>query len=114
MRITLWALCLGFVGVSGFGGIVDDDIIARGDANHSGVVNVSDASFISNFLFHSGPAPPCMNEADANHDGQVAPSDSTFILNWLFSGGPAPPAPGPFNTTCKNSSAPIIGCGIGC
>lgn len=96
-------------------GIGDDlGIIKRGDANHSGAVNIADASFINNYLYNGGPAPPCMNEADANHDGRVDQSDSVYLLNWLFNGGSAPPAPGPYNTSCTHSSSPTISCHSGC
>ena len=90
--------------------IEDERILHRGDANNDGTVNVSDASFINNYLFYGGPPPPCMNQADANNDGQVNVSDSSFILNWLFNGGPAPPAPGPFNTKCAADDTPYPGC----
>lgn len=110
--ITL-AVCL-LCGSLGAIIVGDEDILKRGDANHSGAVNIGDAVFISNYLFHGGPAPPCENEADANHDGQISGADASYILNWLFSGGPAPPAPGPFNTSCTDSSNPIIGCSSGC
>lgn len=95
---------------AGFG---DDLIIARGDANHSGAVNVSDASFILNYLYQGGAAPPCLNEADANKDGIISSADASYLLNWLFSGGPAPPSPGPYNTSCLATS-PHISCSVGC
>jgi len=115
MRSIAIAICL-CVSVCSFvaAGINDADIIARGDANHDGSVNISDASYIFSYLYQGGPAPPCLNEADANHDGSVAQSDGIYILNWLYHGGSAPPAPGPFNTTCTTSSSPNPGCAIGC
>ena len=90
--------------------VEDERILHRGDANDDGVVNVSDATYISNYLFHGGPAPPCMNQADANDDGLVTSTDSVFILDWLFNGGPAPPSPGPYNTICAADGAPRPGC----
>lgn len=97
-----------------FGAIVDPDIIMRGDVNHSGAVNVSDASYLSSYLYQGGPAPACANEADVNHDGQLTGSDVSYLLSWLFSGGPAPPSPGPFNTVCTSSTTPLVGCDSGC
>lgn len=88
----------------------DERIMDRGDANSSGGVNMSDASYINNWLFSGGPEPPCMNQADANNDGRVDISDSVFLLNWLFNGGPAPPSPGPYNSSCAQDDSPYPGC----
>ena len=96
------------------GGVLDEEeMLKRGDANHSGVVNISDASYLSSYLYSGGAAPPCMNEADVNGDGVVNGSDVTYLTNWLFNGGSAPPAPGPFNNTCASASKPIS-CHSGC
>ncbi len=73
------------------------DIILRGDANNSLLVNAADATYINNWLFQGGPAPSCIDAADANDDGQVDITDSIYLLNWIYSGGPAPPSPGPYN-----------------
>lgn len=97
------------------GAVINDaDIIARGDVNHNGVVNSTDAVYLGNWLYSGGPAPPCLNEADVNHDGLVTGADQVFLLNFLFSGGPAPPSPGPYNTTCTSSGDPLVGCNAGC
>lgn len=93
-------------------GIPDDQtILQRGDADSSGVVDVSDASAISSWLFAGGPEPPCLNQADANGDGAVNVSDSAYLASWLFSGGPPPPAPGPYGTECT-AADPWIGCDV--
>jgi hypothetical protein len=67
----------------------------RGDPDDTGVVTLTDAVFILEHLFRSGPAPSCMDAADGDDDGQVSLSDGVFLLNHLFQGGQAPPAPGP-------------------
>jgi hypothetical protein len=99
-----------FLAVLLLAGINDADIIARGDVNDDRSVNVSDVIFLNSYLYSGGPAPPCRNQADVNHDGSVDVSDSVYILSWLYSGGPAPPSPGPFATTCTQSSLPLVGC----
>lgn len=91
------------------GDMDDDDILRRGDANSDSLVDVSDVSFISDYLFQGGPEPPCMNQADVNGDGAVNVSDCSYLTNYLFQGGPAPPAPGPDNTQCTDTS-PYISC----
>ncbi len=93
--------------------IIDDErIVLRGDANNNGAVNMSDASYINNYLFSGGPAPPCMNQADVNNSGGVDVSDSVYLLNWLFNGGPEPPSPGPYNTVCTADDSPYPGCAV--
>jgi hypothetical protein len=62
----------------------------RGDANNDGVINVSDAIFLLNYLFRSGPEPDPYALGDANNDGQILVGDAIFLLNYLFRGGPAP------------------------
>jgi hypothetical protein len=85
-------------------------ILLRGDASSDGVVNMADATCITNYLFLGGPAPPCMNQADANNDGVVNTSDAIFLLAWLYNGGSPPPAPGPYNTVCTLDDDPYPGC----
>lgn len=68
----------------------------RGDANDSGVVDLSDAVFDLSFLFTGGAQPPCLDAADANDDGVVDISDAVAVLTFLFVGGIPldPPYPG--------------------
>ncbi len=65
----------------------------RGDGNADGDRNISDASFILNFLFLGGPPPTCLASIDVNDDGDGNISDASFLLNWLFLGGRDVPAP---------------------
>jgi hypothetical protein len=62
----------------------------RGDANSDGVINVSDAIYLLNYLFRNGPEPDPYALGDANNDGQILVGDAIFLLNYLFRGGPAP------------------------
>jgi hypothetical protein len=66
----------------------------RGDADASGAVNLSDGIYILNFLFRSGPEPPCGDAADTDNDGSLGISDAIYLFNHLFLGAPPPPAPG--------------------
>jgi hypothetical protein len=95
--------------------VVDDErIMRRGDANNDGMVQMSDAIFINNWLYSGGPQPPCMNQADANDDGLVTAADATFILNWIYKHTAPPPSPGPFNQVCTVDLAPRPGCMSSC
>ena len=75
------ACCLGITGNINFDPLDDIDI--------------TDLTYLVDFLFVSGPPPPCPDEA--NLDGISAPlptdiSDLTFLVDYIFGGGPAPVA----------------------
>jgi Dockerin type I domain len=62
-----------------------------GDANGDGVVNVSDAVWIINYVFVGGGPPlPRLACGDANSDGMVNVSDAVWIINYVFVGGGPP------------------------
>ena len=62
----------------------------RSDANYNMVLNVQDLTYLVNYLFKSGPEPPCFEEGDANGDGTINVQDLTYLVNYLFKAGPAP------------------------
>ena len=66
--------------------------VLRGDANHDGSLNITDAIFFLVFLFRSGEAPYCEPIADANHDGSLNITDAIFFLVFLFREGQPPEA----------------------
>ncbi len=66
----------------------------RGDANVSGVVDLSDAIYILQTLFGGFPE-LCADAADVDDDGEVVITDPIYLLGGLFTGGPLPPAPYP-------------------
>ncbi len=72
--------------------VLDNCLGTRG--NVSGLlddaVNVADLTYLVNFLFRGGAAPPVMTEADVNADTMVVVSDLTYLVNFLFKGGAAP------------------------
>lgn len=81
----------------------------RGDANADGVVNISDAVMIIDWVVSKTPVPPCFDAADADDDSQVVEGDANYLLNFLFSGSASPPAPGP-NACGRDPSADLIDC----
>jgi hypothetical protein len=67
----------------------------RGDADASGVVDISDAIFTLGHLFLGTRSPTCLDAADADDSGEVDISDPISLLSWLFLAGEVPSAPGP-------------------
>lgn len=61
-----------------------------GDADRNGLVNVSDAVFLINYVFAGGTPPDPLNAGDANDSGAVNVSDVVYLINYIFGGGPAP------------------------
>jgi Beta-propeller repeat len=55
-------------------------------------VNVGDVTFLVQYLFQAGAAPPCMEEADVFVTNSINIVDLTTLVNYLFSGGPVLPA----------------------
>ncbi len=59
-----------------------------GDVDFSGGFPIiSDLTFIVDYLFAGGDAPPVQNAADTNADGEVGISDLTTLVNYLFASG---------------------------
>ncbi len=61
----------------------------RGDANRSGLLDITDAITILMHLFGGGEA-ACPEAADTNGDNRRDVADAIYLLNYLFLGGPAP------------------------
>lgn len=72
-----------------------DLFFIRADADLNGVVELTDAIAVLNFLFLGGSLPDCVDAADANDDGTLDITDPIRILSFLYIGGEAPPAPFP-------------------
>jgi len=67
-------------------GNVDGDVLDQ--------VNVGDLTYLVDYLFRGGPAPPCQEEGNVDGDvlEQVNVGDLTYLVDYLFRGGPPPPA----------------------
>ncbi|MGB5105609.1 MAG: S8 family serine peptidase [Candidatus Zixiibacteriota bacterium] len=66
--------------------------VSRGDANNDGLITISDAEYIINYIFGGGPTPVPHNlTGDADGTGIITLSDSVFIIDYIFAGGPQPP-----------------------
>ncbi len=82
----------------------------RGDSNHDGGVDISDALRTLNTLFVVPQKPTCMDALDFNDDGGVDISDSIATLMFLFVSGPEAPPPGTEECGIDRTSDPFSVC----
>ncbi len=70
--------------------LITCSVCACGDADNNGIITISDAVFLINYIFAGGPAPAqlCLGDADGN--AIITISDAVFLINYIFAGGPAP------------------------
>ncbi|MGB5106959.1 MAG: dockerin type I repeat-containing protein [Candidatus Zixiibacteriota bacterium] len=61
-----------------------------GDVDGDGMITISDAVFLINFIFAGGQPPQNPASADADCNDIVTISDAVFMINYIFSGGAAP------------------------
>jgi len=61
-----------------------------GDVNNDGVVNVLDVTYLVDFLYRGGPAPPVIANADLNGDCCIDWRDIQYMIFFIFMGGPPP------------------------
>lgn len=61
-----------------------------GDANHSGGVNILDATTLICYLYKGCPELDCPDAGDAKGDCSINILDVTYLINYLYKGGPAP------------------------
>ncbi len=62
-----------------------------GDANDDKNVNVGDAVFLVNLIFHDGPMPEEKATGDVNCDGSVNVGDAVYLVNYIFQEGAPEP-----------------------
>ncbi len=55
-----------------------------GDLNLDGSIDISDLTFLIDYLFREGPEPPAMSTADFDQNGSVNVADITALVNYLF------------------------------
>ncbi|MDH3891997.1 MAG: thrombospondin type 3 repeat-containing protein [candidate division Zixibacteria bacterium] len=70
--------------------------VKRGDINHDGgeILDISDLTYIIDFMFQGGPEPVCFDEGDVDASGTppIDISDLLYLIDFMFVGGPEPSA----------------------
>jgi hypothetical protein len=87
---------------------LEEALCIRGNSNGDSRVSISDAIWILNELFFSGPPSPCQEAADTNDDGAVDASDAVLIVRHQFLGGAAPAPPFPLCGSVPEED--LLGC----
>jgi len=61
-----------------------------GDANGDGAVDVTDITYLREYLFMLGLPPDPLPSGDPNSDCIVNVADIVYLINYVFIGGPEP------------------------
>jgi hypothetical protein len=64
--------------------------MGRGDLNEDGIIDISDAIFLLNYLYRNDQAPDPLEVGDVNCDELVDLQDAIYLINYLFRNGPPP------------------------
>lgn len=67
------------------------------DYDPGDAIDMSDLVYLVDFMFTSGPPPPCWSEANVDglgpdDDSGIDIADMTYLVDYMFTGGPPPPA----------------------
>ena len=60
----------------------------KGDADNNGLITISDAVFLINYIFTGGSAPAVKGCGDMDCNDIVTISDAVSVINYIFLGGP--------------------------
>ena len=75
-------------------GTVATTVVLRGDCTNDYHVDISDLTYLVNYLYIlSGSPPPTIQQGDVSNDQQVDVSDITYLVNYLFLQGDPPTSP---------------------
>jgi hypothetical protein len=67
-----------------------DPIRGNVDGDPWEAINVVDLVYLVEYIFHSGPEPPCLEEADVNGDVAINVVDVIYLVEYLFFEGLPP------------------------
>ena len=59
----------------------------QGDINRNGRIDITDLTFLIDYIFRGGPSPEPLEAGDINYDGSISILDLTIIIDHIFRGG---------------------------
>jgi hypothetical protein len=65
-------------------------ILMCGDADGDAMVNITDATYLINYIFGGGSEPNPLAAGDVDCNGMINISDAVYLITYIFSGGPQP------------------------
>lgn len=75
---------------AGFLAVIDLRNYVAGDVDGNGLITISDAVALINYIFSGGAPPASFAAADADCSGTITISDAVYLINYIFAGGPGP------------------------
>jgi hypothetical protein len=63
----------------------------RGNTDGEGGISVTDLTYLVDYLFFNGDAPPCPEEGNVDAEGAINVADVTYLVDYLFFEGSEPP-----------------------
>ena len=82
--------CGVLVGAGSVGCISCCENRGNADGDPGDAINVADLTYLVEYLFFGGPAPPCPEEGDVDGSGAINVVDLTYLVDYLFFNGPPP------------------------
>jgi hypothetical protein len=73
--------------------VPDGEILVPGDFDVNGLITISDAVGVINYIFAGGSAPSNVAIGDSDCSGLVTISDAVRLINYIFAGGAEPCVP---------------------
>jgi len=70
--------------------IITEPPFVCGDADGNGIVEITDAVFLLDYIFSSGSAPEPLEAGDADCNGIIEISDAVYLITYIFVSGPSP------------------------
>ncbi|MGB5107754.1 MAG: S8 family serine peptidase [Candidatus Zixiibacteriota bacterium] len=68
----------------------DPPTFVPGDADATGIITISDAVFLINYIFSGGPTPIPTASGDADCNSIITITDAVYLINYIFGGGNPP------------------------
>ncbi len=79
-----------------------------GDLNDDGSINMTDYYYLTNYMFHDGPAP--IGDADMDQCGSINIGDAAYLIQYMWVAGPPPCQGSVICSTPTGGNSVDLGC----